>query len=157
MALSLSTILLFHRLLFRFFTRLRVHLLTPDAHPFRKRNPKTSKTLTSRYAPAVGASLAGFMLGVYPGDQLRITIAIYVLSRAAEETYNLAEEQGWIWGPKGSKWEKPKWFGSWMLMPIACGQLLHAFVFDRDCFPEVCVMVFNVSMTNTIRRMATSS
>lgn len=97
------------------------------------------------------------MLGVYPGDQLRITIAIYVLSRAAEETYNLAEEQGWIWGPKGSKWEKPKWFGSWMLMPIACGQLLHAFVFDRDCFPEVCVMVFNVSMTNTIRRMATSS
>lgn len=22
-----------------------------------------------------------------------------------------------------------------MLMPVACGQLLHAFVFDRDCFP----------------------
>src|SRR5205807_2117666 len=30
---------------------------------------------------------------------------------------------------------KPYWFGSWMLMPVACGQLLHAFVFDRDCFP----------------------
>ena len=23
-----------------------------------------------------------------------------------------------------------------MLMPPACGQLLHAFVFDRECFPE---------------------
>lgn len=30
---------------------------------------------------------------------------------------------------------KPWWFGSWMIMPVACGQLLHAFVFDRDCFP----------------------
>lgn len=32
--------------------------------------------------------------------------------------------------------EKPWWFGSWLIMPFACGQLLHAFVFDRDCFPE---------------------
>ena len=24
-----------------------------------------------------------------------------------------------------------------MLMPLATGQLLHAFVFDRDCFPVV--------------------
>jgi hypothetical protein len=85
----------------------------------------------------VGASLAGFMLGVYPGDQLRITIAMYVLSRAAEVTYNLAEDEGWIWGKKGSMWERPWWWGSWLLMPLAYGQLLHAFVFDRDCFPAV--------------------
>lgn len=132
MSLSLSSILLFHRLLFRFFTRLRAHLLTPDAKPFRKRNPRTSRTLTSRFAPAVGASLAGFMLGVYPSDQLRITIAIYVLSRAAEVAYNLAEDEGWIWG----KDDRPWWFGSWLLMPVAGGQLLHAFVFDRECFPK---------------------
>jgi hypothetical protein len=31
--------------------------------------------------------------------------------------------------------DKPWWFGSWMIMPVAFGQLLHAFVFDRDCFP----------------------
>jgi len=31
---------------------------------------------------------------------------------------------------------RPWWFGSWLIMPAACGQLLHAFVFDRDCFPE---------------------
>lgn len=131
LSLSLSSILLLHRLLFRFFTRLRAHLLTPDAYPFRKRNPRTSRTLTSRFAPAVGASLAGFMLGVYPGEQLRLTIAIYILSQAAEVAYNLAEEQGWIWGKKGRPW----WFGSWMLVPLSCGQLLHAFVFDNDCFP----------------------
>ncbi|TGO31901.1 hypothetical protein BHYA_0383g00010 [Botrytis hyacinthi] len=136
LSLSLSTILLLHRILFRFFTRLRAHLLTSEAEPFRQRNPKTSKTLTSSLAPAVGASLAGFMLGVYPSDQLRVTIAIYALSRAAEISYNLAEEEGWIWGKEGSRWERPWWWGSWLLFPLTCGQLLHAFVFDRDCFPK---------------------
>lgn len=136
LSLSLSALLLFHRLLFRFFSRLRAHLLTPDAQPFRKRNPRTSRTLTSRFAPAVGASLAGFMLGIYPSDQLRITIAIYVLSRAAEVTYNLVEDQGLLWGKKGTRFERPWWWGSWMLMPLSCGQLHHAFIFDKDCLPK---------------------
>ena len=77
--------------------------------------------------------MAGFMLGVYPNDQLRMTIAIYSLSRAAEFLYNLAENEGWIW----NKVNRPWWWGSWMLMPFTSGQLLHAFVFDRDCFPKV--------------------
>jgi hypothetical protein len=137
LSLSVSTILLLHRILFRFFTRLRAHLLTPEARPFRQRNKRTSRTLTSNLAPAVGASLAGFMLAVYPADQLRTTIAIYALSRAAEFAYNHAEDEGWIWGGKGSRWERPWWWGSWLIFPVTCGQLLHAFVFDRDCFPEV--------------------
>jgi len=140
LSLSLSSILLLHRILFRFFTRLRAHLLTPEARPFRQRNKKTSRTLTSSLAPAVGASLAGFMLAVYPADQLRVTIAIYALSRAAEFAYNHAEDEGWIWGKKGSKWERPWWWGSWIIFPLTCGQLLHAFVFDRDCFPKVCFL-----------------
>lgn len=130
--LSLSAILLFHRILFRFFTRLRAHLLAPEARPFRQRNKRTTQTLTSSLAPAVGASLAGFMLAVYPADQLRTTIAIYALSRAAEFAYNLAEDEGWIWG----KGDRPWWWGSWLLFPFTSGQLLHAFVFDRDCFPK---------------------
>ncbi|KAF2244019.1 hypothetical protein BU26DRAFT_463935 [Trematosphaeria pertusa] len=125
---SLSFILLFHRLLRRFFTRLRESLLTPDAKPFRRRNPRISRSLTSRLAPAIGSSIAGFLLAVCPGDQLRITIAIYVFTRALEFCYNYLEEQGYFRN-------RPSWFGSWMLMPVACGQLLHAFVFDRDCFP----------------------
>jgi len=137
LSLSLSTILLFHRILFRFFTRLRAHLLTPEARPFRQRNKRTSQTLTSSLAPAIGASLAGFMLAVYPSDQLRVTIAIYALSRAAEFAYNHAEDEGWIWGKEGSRWERPWWWGSWLLFPLTSGQLLHAFVFDRDCFPKV--------------------
>lgn len=135
--LSLSAILLFHRILFRFFTRLRAHLLAPEARPFRQRNKRTTQTLTSSLAPAIGASLAGFMLAVYPADQLRTTIAIYALSRAAEFAYNHAEDEGWIWGPPGSEWERPWWWGSWMIFPFTSGQLLHAFVFDRDCFPKV--------------------
>ncbi|KAK0508813.1 hypothetical protein JMJ35_009089 [Cladonia borealis] len=129
LSLSLSLILLLHRVLFRFFSRLRTNLLTKDAAPFRRRNPRISRSLTSRLAPAIGASLAGFALGVYPGDQLRITIAIYVATRSLEFAYSALEEDGWFKN-------KPWWWGSWMLMPLACGQLLHAFVFDRDCFPK---------------------
>lgn len=123
-------ILLLHRLLHRFFVRLRSNLLTKDAAPFRRRNPRVSKALTSRLAPAIGASLAGFALGVYPGDQLRITIAIYIATRAVEFAYDALEDEGWF---KGRPW----WFGSWMLMPPVFGQLLHAAVFDGDCFPKV--------------------
>ncbi|KAK3316614.1 hypothetical protein B0H66DRAFT_500067 [Apodospora peruviana] len=143
LSLSLSTILLLYRLLFRFLTRMRFALLDPSAAPFRKRNPRTAGTLTSPYAPAVGASLAGLALGVYPSQQLRVSIAIFALFRALEFGWNCGEENGMIWG-----WEKgvngkpdkkrlrPWWWGSWMLQPLAAGQLLHAVVFDRDCFPK---------------------
>ena len=131
LSLSLSVILLLHRLLFRFFSRLRSNLLAKDAAPFRRRNPRVSRSLTSRLAPAVGASLAGFALGVYPGDQLRLSIAIYIATRSLEITYSALEGDGWFKN-------KPSWWGSWLLMPLATGQLLHAFVFDRDCFPKVC-------------------
>jgi hypothetical protein len=142
--LSLSTILLLYRILFRFFTRLRAHLLDPSAAPFRLRNPRTASTLTSPYAPAVGASLAGLALGVYPARQLRVTIALYTIFRALEFGWNCAEDNGMIWGwEKGAngkpdrKRTRPAWWGSWMLQPFAFGQLLHALVFDRDCFPSV--------------------
>lgn len=88
-----------------------------------------TKSLTSKLTPAIGASLAGFFLAVHPASQLRITVAIYVFSRALEFTYNYLEDLGYF---KNRPW----WFGSWLLMPLATGQLLHAFVFDRDCFPE---------------------
>ncbi|KAI9051271.1 hypothetical protein LZ554_005372 [Drepanopeziza brunnea f. sp. 'monogermtubi'] len=138
LSLSLSTILLLHRLLFRFFARLRLHLLTPEARPFRERNKRTSKTLTSSLAPAIGASLAGFALAINPAEQLRVTIAIYALCRAGEFGYRLAESEGWIWkkGVNGQGLERPWWWGSWLLFPLTSGQLLHAFVFDRDCFPK---------------------
>ncbi|KAI4106822.1 MAG: hypothetical protein LQ339_002794 [Xanthoria mediterranea] len=129
LSLSLSLILLLHRVLFRFLTRLRGNTATKDADPFRRRNPRIARALTSRLAPAAGASLAGFALGVYPPDQLRLTIAIYFATRAAEYSYNLLEKEGWFRN-------KPAWWGSWMMMPLATGQLLHAFVFDRDCFPK---------------------
>ncbi|KAK3991527.1 hypothetical protein QBC44DRAFT_50755 [Cladorrhinum sp. PSN332] len=142
LSLSLSTILLMYRILFRFFTRLRLHLLDTSSTPFRARNPRTAGMLTSPYAPAVGASLAGLALGVYPSQQMRVTIAIYMLFRALEFGWNCAEDNGMVWG-----WDKglhgkpdkmktrPWWWGSWMLQPFALGQLLHAAVFDRDCFP----------------------
>ena len=132
LSLSLSVLLLLHRLLHRFFTLLRQNLLHSSASTFRNRNPRIANSLTSRLAPAIGASLAGFALGLYPADQLRLTATIYVTSRAAEFGYTYLEREGWFNGLK-----RRGWVGSWMLMPLATGQLLHSFVFDRDCFPEV--------------------
>ncbi|KAK0288845.1 hypothetical protein LTR91_013310 [Friedmanniomyces endolithicus] len=136
MALSYSAILLIHRLLNRFFRRLRASLLEESAAPFRGRNPRITQLLTSQHTPAIGASLAGFFLGVSPADQLRMTITIYLLTRSAEFGYNALESSGYIWAKDADgKPTRPWWFGSWLIMPFACGQLLHAFVFDRDCFP----------------------
>lgn len=128
-----------YRVLFRFLTRLRAHLLDPQAEPFRLRNPRTTATLTSPFAPAIGASLAGLALGAYPSSQMRVSIGIYAMFRALEFGWNVCEKEGMIWGFKnGKNRERPWWFGSWMLQPFAFGQLLHAAVFDPDCFPTVC-------------------
>lgn len=130
LSLSAGLTLFLHRLLHRFFSQLRTNLLTKNAAPFRRRNPRVSRALTARLAPAIGASFAGFALGVYPGDQFRITLAIFFAAKAAEFGYNGLEEAGWLKN-------KPWWFGSWLLMPPVTGQLLHALFFDRDCVPKV--------------------
>ncbi|BAE65085.1 unnamed protein product [Aspergillus oryzae RIB40] len=127
---SLSLVLLFHRLLHRFFTRLRANLRTDEAQPFRNRNPRVSKALTSRYAPAVGASLALFGLGICPQNQLRLTAAIWMATRSLEFLFNAIDEKGWLEN-------RPAWFGSWLLMPLSCAQLFHAFIFDREATPKV--------------------
>ena len=124
-------VLLIHRILYRFFVRLRANLRTDDAKPFRERNPRFSKALTSKYAPVVGASLAGAALGVCPQSKLRVTVAIYMATRSLEFFYNALNIKGYL------KY-KPWWFGSWLLMPISCAQLFHAFVFDRETIPKVC-------------------
>ncbi|KKY24093.1 hypothetical protein UCRPC4_g02559 [Phaeomoniella chlamydospora] len=104
LALSLSAILYIHRLLHRYFLRLRSRLLAEKTEPLRKRYPYLAKALTSRYAPAVGASLAGFSLGIYPKGQLRISMAIYVGARALEFLYNAFEAEGYLNN-------KPNWLG----------------------------------------------
>lgn len=133
-AASFSLILLFHRLLRRFLLRLRISLQqdSDKANGFRTRNPNISALLTSKYTVSIGAAIAGLFLGVTPRSQLRITIAIYAVTRSIEFAYNAAETKGLIWGRNG----RPSWVGSWMMVPFAYGQLLHAFVFDRDCFPS---------------------
>lgn len=139
LSLSLSTILLLYRFLFRFFTRFRLAILESTAEPWRERNPGLTRIITSVYTPAVGASAAGLALGIYPAEQLRVTVAIYAAFRALEFGWNYVEDGGMVWGREknGRLRKRPWWFGSWMLQPFAFGQLLHAFVFDTDCFPAV--------------------
>ncbi|EEP76761.1 conserved hypothetical protein [Uncinocarpus reesii 1704] len=128
-AISHSLFILAHRLLYRFFTRLRANLRTEDARPFRKRNPRIAKILISKYTPAIGASLACFALGLYPSSQPRITLAIFMAAKSLEFAYNALWEKGWFQN-------KPWWIGSWLLMPLSCAQLFHAFVFDRETIPK---------------------
>lgn len=131
-ASALSLILLFHRLLRRFLLRMRDSLLQNSSQGFRRRNPLVSGALTSHYGPSLGAAIAGLFLTIAPKSQLRVTVAIYAMTRALEFAYNVANDQNLIWGRNG----KPSWVGSWMFVPFAYAQLLHAFVFDRDCFPD---------------------
>ncbi|RMZ79332.1 hypothetical protein DV737_g3427, partial [Chaetothyriales sp. CBS 132003] len=127
-ALSLSSLLFFHRVLYRLFARLRLQLLHEKVRGIQSRHPRLYAVLTSRYAPAVAASLSGLALGICPSNQLRVTLAIYVASRACELAYDAADGLGLTKN-------KPSWLGSWTLFALAHGQLMHAFVFDRDCLP----------------------
>ncbi|KAL3435876.1 hypothetical protein BDV09DRAFT_62951 [Aspergillus tetrazonus] len=146
---ALSLMVLLHRLLHRFFVRLRANLRTDEAAPFRERNPRVSKALTSRYAPAVGASLAGLALGICTSDQLRMTLAIYTATRGLEAVYNVMDEKGWLKN-------KPRWFGSWLLMPVSLAQLFHAFVFDREAMPKwMAAAILKLSPTYIHARPAT--
>jgi hypothetical protein len=129
LALSLSSLLFFHRVLYRLFSRLRLQLLHEKVKSIQSRYPKFYAALTSKFAPAIGASLSGLALGICPSDQLRVTVAIFFACRALELTYGALDAYGYMK-------KKPWWLGSWLLFPLAQGQLLHAFVFDRDCFPE---------------------
>lgn len=76
--------------------------------------------------------LAGLAFALHPADTRRVTITIYFLTRTLEFCYNLLDDKGYL--PR----DKPWWFGSWLIFPLSSAQLLHAFVFDRDCFPKVC-------------------
>ncbi|KAI2189712.1 phosphatidylinositol kinase- protein kinase tor1 [Ophidiomyces ophidiicola] len=127
-ATSLSLFLLAQRLLYRFFSRLRATLRSENARPFCRRNPHIAAALASKYTPAIGASLACFVLGLFPIPSVRTTMAIYASTRSMEFLYNALCAKGWFQN-------KPWWFGSWLLMPLSFAQLFHAFVFDRETVP----------------------
>lgn len=129
LSVSVGTLVFLYRLLFRFFTRLRQNIQDPSANAFRQKHPTIFQILSSRLAPSVGPALAGLALAIHPADGRRTLIAVYALVRAFEVAYNGAELSG-------AFRKKPWWVGSWMLFPLTSAQLLHAFVFDRDCFPE---------------------
>ena len=116
-------------MLFRLFTRLRLQLLHEKVKSIQSKYPRVYAALTSKFAPAIGASLSGLALGISPSDQLRVTITIFFGCRALELAYSALDAYGYMK-------RKPWWVGSWLLFPLAQGQLLHSFVFDRDCFPE---------------------
>lgn len=65
-----------------------------------------------------------------PQEQLRLTGAIYWSVKSLEFLFNAVDSKGLLD-------KRPWWFGSWLLMPVSCAQLFHAFVFDRETTPKV--------------------
>lgn len=62
--------------------------------------------------------------------------------RALEFGWNVCEMEGLVWGVRaGRKRERPWWFGSWLLQPLAFGQLFHALVLDRELVPKVSLRI----------------
>ncbi|KAA8896075.1 hypothetical protein FN846DRAFT_966534 [Sphaerosporella brunnea] len=128
-ACSLSTLIVFHRLLYRFFYQLRSNLQLPEAKEFRQKYPKASQLFLSPRAPPLTASLAGFALLLHPATDRRVTISVYTFVKALEFIYNRYEDEGWFQN-------RPWWLGSWLLFPLTSGQLLYSFLFERYAFPE---------------------
>jgi len=106
------------------------------------------KTLKSIPPSFLAGLVAGLALAIHPADTRRVTIAIYFLTRTLEFCYNVLDDKGYLF-PRAKPW----WFGSWLIFPFACAQLLHAFIFDRDCFPQVCGHIVHCL---SARDMATS-
>lgn len=95
-SLAAAVVVLVHRLLFRFFARLRTNLLSPTAKEFRRKHPRTYKLLVNKYAPSVGAALSGAGLAIMPEGAKRVTITVYLLTRVLEYAYNGADLAGMI-------------------------------------------------------------
>ncbi|KAL8925419.1 MAG: hypothetical protein Q9208_003511 [Pyrenodesmia sp. 3 TL-2023] len=117
---------------------LHEYLVTRSPTGLRKRAPPPAKVdalsraSDDRNAAAIRASLRVFIasqIGLQIWDLITTRLLARGPTKAAEFVYNAMDNEGWFRN-------KPWWWGSWMLMPLATGQLLHAFVYDRDCFPK---------------------
>lgn len=97
-SLSLSMLVVIHRLLYRFLSQLRSNLLLPNAQArrFRQRHPKVSNVFTSALSPSIGSSLAGLALLLHPASDQRVTVAVYTFVKALEYSYNKLEDDGWF-------------------------------------------------------------
>ena len=165
LASFVSLLLLSHRLVYRFLSRLRHALLQPEARPFRDRNPRVASLLTARVSAGVGAGMAGVLISLLQKGEngkagsMRMALSLYVLMHVLEMGFDVVEARGmWSWvremlsscrsdAGNGKRREKrskvnnggdgrPWWFGSWLLMPFACSQLMHSFVYHRDSLPS---------------------
>lgn len=85
-----------HRVLYRFFTKLRQNLSLPQAKAFRVKYPRAAKLFLSQLAPGIGASLAGLALAIHPKGDRRTTVAVYALMKALEYNYNRLEDEGYF-------------------------------------------------------------
>ncbi|KAI5799741.1 hypothetical protein FPQ18DRAFT_100344 [Pyronema domesticum] len=128
-SLSLSTLIVAHRLLYRFFYQLRSNLQLLEALQFRTKYPNASKLFLSPKSPSLAASLAGFALLLHPATDRRVSIAVYALIKALEFLYNQYEDAGYFIN-------RPWWFGSHLLFPLTSGQLFYSFIFSPPSLPS---------------------
>ncbi|KAG5357642.1 hypothetical protein CJU90_6482 [Yarrowia sp. C11] len=125
-ASSTSSILVAFRLCDRLLTSTREYILQPQSRKFRKKHRLFTRWIVSERTPTFFAALAGgLFLVIYPRDFGRSYIALYTASKACEFFYNFLDDRGYTA-------KIPRWLGSWVLFPLAYGQLFSAFFFHPE-------------------------
>ncbi|OLL26741.1 hypothetical protein NEOLI_000668 [Neolecta irregularis DAH-3] len=129
--LSFAGVFLSHPILLAFLIRFRQKLVQRRGRPSPCKSLRYFQSLcsTEYFPPIVAGVLSGTALAIHPPGNRRVSIAIYLFTKAVESFYKFMGAEGYL--PN-----LPWWFGSWMMAPFASSQLLHAMFFDGDCFPN---------------------
>ncbi|KAK6539818.1 hypothetical protein TWF694_008667 [Orbilia ellipsospora] len=124
--LSLSLLLLLHRLCYRTAIRLQskvsslnVTLAAPSG--------KLKKIIMSPMASSFAAALSGIVLVSIPSDNARLSISVYIFAKTMEYLSNALYVSGRV----------PWWFGSWLLFPLSFSQLFHTFLTGGESVPYI--------------------
>ncbi|KAK6497332.1 hypothetical protein TWF481_011746 [Arthrobotrys musiformis] len=151
--LSLSVLLLLHRLCYHGVVRIQSKLLRLRGKPSARALRPLRKVLLSPVAPSGAAALSGVALASIPSEDARLIISIYFFTKTMEYLSNALCVSA----------RTPWWFGSWALFPFSMAQLFHGLLNGQGDIPLIyrkALMTFPTSSTDkaqlhlTVTRMA---
>jgi len=94
-AVSLGMVILLSRLLYAFFDRVRMGLISDRTA--QKKLTGASRIVIQPFFPGlVSGSLSALALAMHPPDPRRTTLAIFAFTKSLEYTYNFLEDSGFI-------------------------------------------------------------
>ncbi|KAK6525074.1 hypothetical protein TWF281_011953 [Arthrobotrys megalospora] len=125
--LSLSALLLLHRIFYYVVVRLQSRLQRGPGNSSSRAMQTLRNALLSPIAPSGAAALSGVALASIPSEDARLTISIYVFTKTMEYLSNALHVSD----------RTPWWFGSWTLFPFAVAQLFRALLSGDSDVPFI--------------------